>query len=68
MAQYTDDPIADFNAWDKAQDEELAKLPVCDECGNPIQDDYYYDIAGITLCPECMDKNYRYWTDSYVQG
>lgn len=27
--QYTDDPIADFGAWDEEQERQAEKLPVC---------------------------------------
>lgn len=30
---------------------------VCDECGQKIQfGDQYWDIDGLILCEECMDK------------
>ena len=33
--QYTDNPLADFSRYDDEREESLAKLPVCDECGEP---------------------------------
>ena len=29
--------------------------PICDECGEPITDAYYYNIMGEKICVSCMD-------------
>nr|DAG08886.1 MAG TPA: hypothetical protein [Caudoviricetes sp.] len=29
---FTDDPLSDFDRYDRQQAEELAKLPICDCC------------------------------------
>lgn len=52
----TDDPIRDAEAWITEQDKALAKLPRCDYCGEPIQDDYYFDIQGDRVCQHCIDE------------
>ena len=52
-----------FNQWDKEQNEGLENLPVCKECGKPIQDEYYYDVNGDTYCDECMDGFRKYNDD-----
>lgn len=61
--QYTDDPIADFNAYDRELQEWRDSLPVCANCGEPIQDDYYYEIEGENVCSDCLydycDEQYR---------
>ena len=56
---WTDDPIADFERYDAAQEAKLERLPVCEECGEPIQDDYAYYINDIWICESCMKANYR---------
>ena len=40
---YTDDPIADFHAWDAHQTKKLEQLPTCADCGEHIQEeeDFY---------------------------
>jgi formylmethanofuran dehydrogenase subunit E len=53
----SDDPIRDFHRWDAHQQEQLNKLPKCDDCGEPIQDDYY-SIDNRNICSECID-NYK---------
>ena len=42
----TDDPIADFLAHDAEQQSKLDRLPKCDICGEPILDEYFYNIDG----------------------
>lgn len=34
----------------------LATRPVCAKCGEPIQDEYAYDIDGDLLCRECAEE------------
>ena len=54
MFRYTDDPIADHEAYEA----ELARLekevPVCDYCNRPVADDFYYEINDEVICAECM--------------
>lgn len=37
----------------------LESRPVCDRCGEHIQDEYGYKVDGETLCPDCFIK----WAD-----
>lgn len=62
---YSDDPIADYNRYEADQEEQLDKLPKCDICGEPIQDDYYYNLNGDIFCKECLDGNFRRNTEDY---
>ena len=63
---YSDDPIADFNRYEADQEEQLDKLPKCDICGEPIQDDYLYDIYGDIFCEECLKDKFRKNTEDYI--
>ena len=54
----TDDPIADFDRWEREQALRTADLPGCDICGRPIED-YYYNIYGETCCEECLEEHFR---------
>lgn len=63
--RYTDNPVADFERYDREQQQKLAALPVCSECGEPIQDEYFYLINGENICEECL-KDYRKSVDDYV--
>ncbi len=53
------DPLDAFNRRDAEEAEWLASLPVCDLCGEPIQDEYYYEIEGKEVCPECLNYHFR---------
>lgn len=55
----TDDPHADFDRWDADQADAIALLPVCCDCGEPIFDDFCYQIYDEVLCEECLNQNYR---------
>lgn len=63
---YTNDPITDFNSWDREQQKQLEKLPRCADCDSPIQDDYYYLINDMPICQDCLDSNYRKDTDLFI--
>ncbi len=52
---YTDDPVADFLRYDGEQQARLDKLPKCENCGQPIQQDTAVQIGGCLYCDECID-------------
>lgn len=56
---YSDDPNADFDAWDAEQTRQLEQRPVCADCDEPIQDDHWYEFDGKLICPDCLESNYR---------
>ncbi len=60
---YTDNPVADFDRYDAEQAEAEEKLPHCAYCGEPIYDEYYYEIDGDIVCKDCLDDNFRKWVD-----
>ena len=62
----TDDPVDDFLRHDAEEQAWLDKLPKCADCGEPVQDDYFYLINDEVICPECLDNNYRKRTEDYV--
>lgn len=53
----TDNPIRDFEMHEAYQAEILKKQPVCEVCGEPITDDYYYKIDDCVVCSDCL-KDY----------
>lgn len=53
---YSDDPLADFDAWDKHQNEQLERFPVCMDCEQHIQDERAYYINGEWICRDCMSS------------
>ncbi len=64
---WTDNPVADAERYMAEQEEELKKLPVCDYCKKPIQDDYLYDLEGDIICEACMNKHFRKHTEDYME-
>lgn len=63
---YTDDPIADFDAYDAEQNRRLAKLPICDHCGYPIEDDKLWDFRGYLYHDDCAADEFRRDTEDYI--
>ena len=62
---YTNDPVADYDSYSAQQERELEKLPMCSECGNPIQDETAYLINDELICEECMNS-YKVHVDDYI--
>lgn len=56
---YTDDPIADAENYADEHEEALEKMPVCESCGEHIQDEYAYYINDEWICEECLKSEYR---------
>lgn len=56
---YVPDNYDLWEAHDKEQERALEKLPVCGECGEPIQDDFAYKIDGEIICEDCLKAYYR---------
>ena len=55
----TDDPIADFERYDREQAEHEATLPHCDECGEAIYESYY-EIHNELICDKCIEQFKQY--------
>ena len=61
----TDDPISDFMVWDTQREKQLQRLPVCNVCGEPIQDEHFYLINDENICLECMEYNFKKRTEDF---
>lgn len=45
------------NRYLAEQESKLDSLPVCDYCGEPIQDDYYYECEQYQMfCEDCAEE------------
>ena len=58
--RYTDDPVMDAQRHYEELEEKLQRMPTCECCGEPIQQEeaiYYND----QWC--CMDCEYDFWRD-----
>ncbi len=60
---WTDDPVYDAEQYYNKLEKELEKLPVCDECGEYIQDERYYEFDKTIICPSCLEDNHMKWTE-----
>lgn len=50
----TDDPIKDFENWDREQQKQLDKLPECARCDQPIQQEDAVRIGKKFYCDHCL--------------
>ena len=51
-----------YSQWlshEREQEQWFARLPICADCDNPIQDEYAYYINGEWICENCMDSYKR---------
>ncbi len=64
---FTDDPVRDAERYMADQERELQKLPRCCECDEPIQTEECYEINDELICPECLQKNHRKWTEDFCE-
>ena len=62
----TDNPIADFERMDAELASERRRLPVCDDCGEPIEGEYTFLINDSYICIDCLHRNYRKHTDDLM--
>lgn len=59
---FTNNPIADAERYAAEQEEELEKLPICECCGEPIQQEkaiYYNDQWCCEYCEHDFWQNIR---------
>lgn len=54
MRYYTDDPVRDAERYYRDMDAEAGGFPVCEDCGEHIQDETAYYIEGHWICPRCI--------------
>lgn len=55
-----------YEAWEEYEanlERALAERPVCDYCGRPIKEDFYYYINGENICDDCLEVNYLRYVD-----
>ena len=59
---YTDDPVRDFDRYDREQAQREARLPHCEYCGEPIYEKYY-EICGKIVCEECLEDLFAQYVE-----
>lgn len=55
-----------WEAHEARQKKQLEALPHCDECGEPIQDDFYFEINDTIMCECCLIRDHRKRTEDFV--
>lgn len=53
------DAYALWESHERELDRQLLARPVCDCCGERIQDEWYFELPGETLCEDCLKDKYR---------
>ncbi len=61
----TDNPIADFERHDAEQENRRKELPICSDCGEHIQDDFFYEFDCYFYCGDCV-SNHRKNTEDFI--
>lgn len=49
-----------FEAFDRKEymyEKWKERRPVCEGCGNPIEDEYEYILDGMTFCEDCAEEH-----------
>ena len=62
----TDDPVSDFNRHEQEVEDALSLLPVCEICGERIEDDYLYEINDELICERCLNEEFRKRTEYFI--
>ena len=55
--EYVPDPADYFAAYDREMQRKLDRLPVCDKCGEAIQDEYLFEDDDGCFCEYCWEKH-----------
>ena len=64
--------LPDYNSLHEAHERErrlwLNGLPRCTCCGEPVTDEYFYDLGGSFCCEDCRHQEYRKSTYDFIRG
>lgn len=56
------EPTLDAEAYYSQKENELARLPRCSECGEPLTE-RAYSFDDVLICEDCMNENHRVWVE-----
>lgn len=65
---YCPDNYDFFCEHEARQEEMLSRMPVCDACGDEIQDEHLFEVNGEKFCLECAKVNFMKYTEDYMRG
>lgn len=57
---YTDDPISDFENWDRDREKCREKLPCCHICDEHIQQEFAVLLDDKWYCDDCLREARHY--------
>ena len=60
---YTDDPARDADMHDMEQERKRMRRPLCEVCGEHIQDETGINIHGHWICEKCIKDNREHVDD-----
>lgn len=60
-----EDNYSQWEAKTRREEQWLEKRPVCFYCGEPVQEDHYFDINDEVVCQDCLDAHFRKDIDEY---
>lgn len=60
------DNYSQWEAHERQQERQLAYLPKCDRCREPIQDEHCFDIYGDIYCEECAMQLFRRDIEDFI--
>jgi len=63
--RYTDDPVADHEAYEAELARLEAEVPVCGYCDHPVMDDHYYRINDEPVCADCLEAHFRVEVETF---
>ena len=61
-----EDNYSQWERHDAEMERQLARLPVCSECGEPIQDERCYNFDGELICQSCLENYHEVNTEDYI--
>ena len=64
---YVPDNLDAFNRHQATQEAQLARMPVCEHCREPIQDDDLFDIGDVLYHEDCARDLFRRSTENYIK-
>lgn len=53
-----------YSRHEAEQCSRLSRLPICSECGEPIQDEICYKFGFDLICPDCLYEGHRVFTEN----
>lgn len=59
----SDDPIRDYDRWEYQNALWERSRPICEDCGDPITEEYMWDFHGKKYCEKCVRDHREYIED-----